>query len=489
MLDRWVWVMAGCGVALLLAVALRYGYHRDELYFLRAGQELAWGYVDQPPFTALVARIVSELFGGSLFALRLLPALSLGGCILVAGALAAEFGGNRSAQVLAAVCTALSGQFLGAAHLLSTTPFDFLAWGLVMLLVVRMVRTGNGTGWLWVGIVTGAALLNKWMIAFLILALLAGLLWVGPRRVFATPWIVVGAVIAIAALVPNLMWQADHGWPAFEVAEVIADRFRAEEGPLLFIAGQLLYPGPLSAPVWVAGLVFLAWAPSVAPYRFLVLTYALLFILFLAVSGKPYYLGAMYMPLFAAGGVAIERATFRGAPRARLALGFVLVGGIGTILIALPVLPERALATVPVQEINYDAAEQTGWPQFVRQVAEAYRTLPANRRADTAILAANYGEAGAIDRFGRAVGMPRAHSGHNNYWLWGPPPDSKTRVLAIGFHEIPPGFSDCRLLGRIQMPHDIDNDENGAPIVYCDALPAPWPKLWPRLQHFGRPNG
>ncbi|HEX2149432.1 MAG TPA: glycosyltransferase family 39 protein, partial [Actinomycetota bacterium] len=107
-----------------MAFAPLYGYHRDELYFLAAGRHPAWGYVDQPPLTPMIARLSETLFGNSLYGLRLVPALIAAGTVVMAGLLTKEFGGESRAQVLAAVAIAGSSLFLMLGHLLSTATID-----------------------------------------------------------------------------------------------------------------------------------------------------------------------------------------------------------------------------------------------------------------------------------------------------------------------------------------------------------------------------
>ncbi|MCB1247693.1 MAG: glycosyltransferase family 39 protein, partial [Acidimicrobiia bacterium] len=132
-LPTGVWLSAGSAVAVLLATSARYGFHRDELYFVVAGRNLAWGYVDQPPFTPLIARISEEVGSASPIALRLLPALAVGLVAVLAAMMARRFGGDRVAQVFAAFTTAFTGVLLGEGHLLSTAVFDYAFWAMVLL--------------------------------------------------------------------------------------------------------------------------------------------------------------------------------------------------------------------------------------------------------------------------------------------------------------------------------------------------------------------
>ncbi len=256
--------LAGAVALLLIVFAGRYGYHRDELYFLRAGRELAFGYVDQPPLTPLLARAMDELRPGSLVALRLPSALAAGLLVLITGLIAREFGGGRAAQLLAAACMAVSSILLITGHLLSTTTVDLLAWAALSWLLVRALRDG-GPAWLLAGVVAGVALQNKVQPAFLLAAVVLGVLAVGPRRSLASVWPWLGGGVALALWAPNLVWQAANGWPQLELAEAIAAGSSGTSEPwYLFLPFQLVLVSPLLVPVWALGLVAAGPRPGAA---------------------------------------------------------------------------------------------------------------------------------------------------------------------------------------------------------------------------------
>jgi len=197
--------------ALLIAFSGRYGYHRDELYFLADGRHLAWGYPDQPPLVPVIARLMSDLAPASLVVLRLPSAAASAALVVLTGLIAREFGAERTAQALAAICIAVAPLVVGAGQLLSTTTFDLPAWALASWLIVRILRTGNDRLWLAVGLVTGAGLFASDLVAFLLFAVVVALAVAGPRRPFGSPWLYAGGVIALAMWVPYLAWQASHG--------------------------------------------------------------------------------------------------------------------------------------------------------------------------------------------------------------------------------------------------------------------------------------
>ncbi|MCZ2857925.1 glycosyltransferase family 39 protein [Blastococcus sp. VKM Ac-2987] len=470
--------------ALLLALAGRYGYHRDELYFLRAGREAALGYVDQPPFTPLLAAALDALAPGSLTVLRLPSALAAGAVVVLTGLIAREFGGGRGAQLFAAACTAVSSILLAVGHLLSTTTFDLLFWALLSWLLVRALRDG-GASWLVPGLVAGLALQNKVQPAFLLAAVVLGLVLVGPRSVFRSPWPWAGGAVALAVWAPNLVWQAAHGWPQLALAEAIAAGGSGTSEPwYLFLPFQLVLVSPVLFPVWMAGWWRLLRDPALATWRCFAVAYAVLAVLFLVTGGKPYYLAGLYPLLLAAGADPALAWARRGGARARRTLvpALALSLAAGAVLM-LPVLPARWLPATPVPAVNYDAGETVGWPRFAAAVERARAGLPAG--AEVVVLTGNYGQAGAVDRFAPALGP--AYSGHNSYWTWGPPPEGAGAAVVVGLapQDLARWFGDVRPAGRIDNGVGLDNDEQGRTVWLATDRRLPWSEIWPQLRRLG----
>jgi Dolichyl-phosphate-mannose-protein mannosyltransferase len=476
--------LAGAVTAVLVVAASGYGYHRDELYFLVAGDHLAWGYADQGPFTPLIARAMSELAPDSLTVLRLPSALAAGATVLLTGLLARELGGRPRAELIAAACSAVAVIVLFTGHLLSTSTFDLLAWTAITWLAVRAVRTGDDRLWLVAGIVLGIGLLNKPLPAFLILGMAAGVAIAGPRRLLRSPFVWAGAAIALLLWSPWLIWQADHGWPQIDVSREIAGGGSTSSEPFWAVVPfQFLLVSPLLAPVWIAGLVRLFREPGLSDLRFLAWAWVVLAVVFMASGGKPYYLAGLLPALIGSGAVAVDRWLERGRTYLRRAalVGAVAISAVIGVIIALPVLP--AEDADPVVAVNEDVGETIGWPEFAETVAGVYRGLPERDRA--VILTRNYGEAGAIDRFGPDLGLPAAYSGHNAYGDWGPPPEGSAPVIAIGLRHDTAELGRCRSAATIDNRPGVDNDEQGTSVLVCSGPTRPWSEVWPELRSLG----
>jgi 4-amino-4-deoxy-L-arabinose transferase-like glycosyltransferase len=484
--SRVVVLIAAAVVLMLITFASGYGYHRDELYFIVAGHHLAWGYADQGPLTPLIARAMTEIAPESLTVLRLPSALAAGGTVLLTGMLSGELGGRRRAQAIAAACAAVGVIVLFTGHLLSTSTFDLLAWTAVTWLAVRAVRTGDDRLWLAAGGVLGVALLNKPLPAFLAVGLLAGIAISGPRRLLCSPYVWAGGAIALLLFLPWPIWQADHGWPQIDVSRSIArGESASSEAWWAVVPFQFLLVSPLLAPVWIAGLVRFFRDPELRDLRFLGWAWVILAVVFMASGGKPYYLAGLLPALLGAGSVWVDswlESGRRGLRRAAL-IGAVALSAVVGALISLPVLPARDAG--PVIDVNNDVGETIGWPAFVRTVAGVYRELPQGPRA--VILTQNYGEAGAIDRFGPDLGLPGAYSGHNAFGDWGPPPNGSAPVIAIGLDrsELGGHLVACQPAARIDNGLEIDNDEQGTEVFVCSGPRQSWSAEWPSLRHLG----
>jgi hypothetical protein len=230
------------------------------------------------------------------------------------------------------------------------------------------------------------------------------------------------------------------------------------------------------------GLVTLLGHPRLRQFRLFGVAWIVLVVAFLATGGKPYYLAGMFPVLLAAGAIETDAWLARGSPRRRGALLWcaVILSGLVSAVIALPVLPVKDAA--PVVAVNADVGETIGWPQLTRTVAGVYRR--SGGRA--VIFTANYGEAGALDRYGPALGLPSAYSGHNAFGYWGPPPDRAGPVVAVGLDRVDLGhFRGCRFAARVSNAARIDNDEHGAPIELCARTRGPWSRIWTHLRHLG----
>lgn len=471
--------LAGATVLVLLAVAGRYGYHRDELYFLVAGDHLDWGYVDQPPFTPLIARIADTLVPGSVVALRVIPALATGFTVVAGALLARELGASRRGQVLAAGAMAGGGFVLGVGHLLSTATFDLLAWMMTLWLVARLLRSGNTRLWWIIGGVAGLALLNKHLIVILGAAVAVGLLAERRFDLLGSRHLVGGGLLTLAIAAPNLIWQARNGWPQLDMADALAERL-ALENRLTLLPLQILFVGPLLVFLLIRGARWLAH-PEARRFRPLLWAWPVGLAVAFVSAGRPYYVLPLTITVLLAGIVASEA-----RPDDGRRLGWwVAASAITSLPLALPLLPVTQLSDGPVASTNEAAVETVGWPELAQQVAGVVASLPADEQDDVVPLTGTYGEAGALDRFGADHGLPAPFSPHNNYAYFRQPTDDGATVVAVRFApdgRLDPWFESCEVVDHVDNGLGVENEAQGQPIMVCRDLLGTWDEVWPQLQ-------
>jgi 4-amino-4-deoxy-L-arabinose transferase-like glycosyltransferase len=472
--------------ALLDIHADGFGYYRDELYFLSAGRHLAWGYPDQPPFVPLIARLMSDVAPGSLAVLQLPNALAGGALILLTALLAREFRGGKAAQLLACAMTAVA-PFISIMHGLSTEGFDLLATVLLCWLFTLILRTGLQQLWLVAGLAAGIGLLASDLVGFLVLTVVAGVVIAGPRRPLRSGWFYAGGVIALALWSPYLAWQASHGWPQLAVAHSIATGGSGSPSEWWnVVPGQLEQVPIWFAPVWITGLLRLLRNGSLRRYRAIGIAFLLLAVVFTAASGRPYYLAVVLPVLLAAGAQPTVEWLARGRRNLRrgtVAVGLVLSAAL--LAISLPIVPARSLQDMALAP-GAAALETVGWPAFVREIAHVYNSLPPAERLSTVVVTSNYGEAGAVDRYGHAYGLPTAYSPQTGYWYWGPPPAEKTVAVIVGADAAHVRMcGSARVAATLNDDVGIDNVEQGKLVWICTQLRRSWPALWPQLRYLG----
>lgn len=465
--------------AVLLAVATRYGYHRDELYFRMLGERPAFGYFDTPPLTPMLAKASIAVFGDTVFALRVAPALLVAATVVLVALTCRELGGGRTAQVLAAVGIAVSTMPLIAGHMLLTLTPDLALWAAAILFLLKAIRV-DPRWWLAAGAVVGLATYNRQLIALLVVSVGIGIVAVGPRSVLRSRWLWLGGLLGLVLALPNLVYQFTHDWPQLQMAEAL-DADDGAENRIIFVPLQF---GLVGGPLAVISVVGLVWLWRRRDLRFLVVAYPVACALTLYSGGRPDYVIGLLMLLYAAGCVPTGP-WMRTLGRKALVGAGVVLAAVVSIVMALPVLPVSAVDDFGMAAMNEAAVESIGWPAFAAQVGEVVADLPRNDRADAVLFAENYGQAGALDRWSEEHALPPVYSGHNELWWWGAPPEDSRVVVAVtestGFREL---FASCDQHATVDDGVGSWNEEQGKPILVCRDPVRPWSELWPELRNY-----
>jgi len=498
------------GLLLLLAFAkttlhfatnANYGYFRDELYYLACADHLAWGYVDHPPFSIAVLAVTRSLFGDSLLAIRLPAVLAGALTVVLTGWLARELGGGRFAQVLAALTFVFMPVALGMATFYSMNALDLLFWLGAVYVLVRVINTGDARFWVAFGVIVGVGMMNKISVGFLVFGVLVGLALTKQRHLLLSAWFWLGGMIAGLLFLPHVIWQLANGFPTLEFMRNASALKIQAMSVGAYLGAQVLYTSPAAVPIWLGGLTYLLFARAAGAYRALGIAYLAILALLVVQHGKAYYLAPAYPMLFAAGGVAYERLSGRHGWRwlQPVLMGLVTVVGLVVLPIAVPILPPELVVRyataigiqAPQEErqqrvvLAQHFADRFGWENMVATVARVYQALPPEDRARAAIFGGNYGEAGAIDFFGRRHGLPHAISGHNNYWLWGPGGTTGEVVIVVGAPraQLDPLFEDVTQAATVQSEYAMAY-ETTLPVYVCRRLKRPLAEVWQALKRY-----
>jgi 4-amino-4-deoxy-L-arabinose transferase-like glycosyltransferase len=493
------------GILILIALAKllfhtltngQYGWHRDELAMLDDARYLAWGYVAYPPLTPALTRLGLALFGPSLAGVRFFAALAQSAMMVLAGLIARELGASRTWQVVAALAVAGSPASLAESALIQYVAFDLLWWVLAAYFVVRLLKSENPRWWLGIGAVIGLGMMTKYTMAYFAVGIVGAVLLTKNRRYLASPWLWAGVALSLLIFLPNLIWQIRHDFISLDFLSDIHARDIRIGRTQGYLTEQLyLTAGPFALPLWVAGLYAYFFGVFHDRYRMLGWMYVIPFGLFLATQGRGYYLSPAYPMLVAAGAAAGNRwvkslaagwaRLAQGAAWAMVGLGLVIDG-----LLMLPLAPINSGLWDVTNEVHDLFREEIGWPELTETVADIYASLPEAEQAQTGILAGNYGEAGAINLYGPAYGLPEAISGINSYWYRGyGPGNGPQTAIVVGFQRIDALriFETCELAGEITNRYGVLNEETQyhRNIFLCRTLRRPWPELWPEMRWYG----
>jgi Dolichyl-phosphate-mannose-protein mannosyltransferase len=469
----------------------RYGFHRDELQFLSDASHLDWGFVAYPPFTPFVERVGLAIFGLSLVGLRLFSVLAQAAAIVVTGLMARELGGQRLAQVTAALAVALSPLPLFEGAEFQYTSFDYLWWVLISYFTIRLLRTENPRWWLAIGAAVGTGLLTKYSIVFFIAGLLGGLVLTRARRFLLSRWFWAGVGVALLIFLPNFIWQVRHQFISYSFLHHIHVRDVGQGRANGFLADQFrICVNVVAAPLWIMGLIAFLREPR---YRMLAWMYLISFALFYFAKGRGYYIAGAYPMLLAMGATSGERWLASLPLWVRRTIESVFFTGLAVCAAYVLAAVVPLASSGPLRDFalskNGDLREEIGWPELVKTVAGIRDSLSAEQQASLGIVVGNYGEQGAIEMLGPAYHLPPPISTTNSAWLRGYPTPQPTTLIVIGNsrEDVDGIFTGCRLAGHNGNAEGIRNEESEdhPDIFVCGPPRLPWPELWKKHRDFG----
>jgi len=487
--------IAAARLALHIVTNGQYGFHRDELQTLDDARHLDWGFVAYPPITPLLGRLELALFGTSLVGFRVFSAAAVSMVMVLAGLIAKELGGNRRVQLLAAAAAGIAPVSLAQGAVFQYVSFDYL-WGVtVSYLLIRLLKSEDPRWWVPIGAAIGLGMETRYTMGFLALGIAGAVLLTPARRFLRSGWLWSGVGVSILMFLPNLVWQAQHHFVSLEFLSRLHARDLQQGRYRGFFGGQLwVCVNLVTAPLTLLGLWFYLIRQEGRRYPLLAWTFLVTFALFAVAGARSYYTAPLYPMLVAAGSVAFGN--WLGGLRpawSRLACGAqwtaILAGGIGFGLLVMPVAPLGSSVWRITSKVHDQFREEIGWPELAKAVAGVYSSLPAEERERTGILADNYGEGGALNLYGPALGLPHAMCLTNSFWYRGYDPRLPQTVILAGFRleEGRKLFASCVVAARNTNPFGVENEESRdhPDILLCRNLRMPWPAYWARFRRFG----
>jgi hypothetical protein len=487
-------------IAAHLIIGSNSSIFRDEFYYIACANHPDFGYVDQPPLCAIVLGIWKTIFGDSLISIRILPSLTHALLMLVTALIVSEMGGSKFAQILAALCVLFAPGYLGVSSFYSMNSFDLLFWAFLFYIFVRIINDDNSKLWIWFGAIAGVGLMNKISVLFLLAGIIPAMLLVPQRKYFKDKYFWLGMLLAILIFFPYILWNYMHNFATLEFMSNAANLKNAVIPLPAFIFSQLVEMNPFIAIVWITGLVTFLTSKQLRKYKIFAFAYIIIFLIFAFQKGKPYYLFPYYTVLISAGAVSITAFAEKKLYFINyIAAGLVIISGIIFSPLAIPVLPPESLIAYqdiigikpPAGEKGKQAqlpqhlADRYGWEELTAKVAGIYNSLSDSEKSRTGIYAQNYGEAGAIDYYGRKYDLPKAICGHNNYWLWGYGNEYTSNFIIIGgdiekhMEEFEEVYIAAVHTNKYAMPF-----ENNLTIYIARGLKKPMREVWQGLKFY-----
>lgn len=507
--KTWVYILSAfvfLKISLHVILNAQWSFHRDELLYLALGRHLAWGYASVPPAIGFWAWFGDSVLGGSVGAIRLIATLFGSITVLMTGLIAKEiwpttkapFTGNWS-MTLIGMAGITAGAFLRPSMLFMPVVFDVFYWTLLCWIFIKYINT-NDTSWLlYFGFTAGLGLLNKYTVLIFLFSMLSGLLLTSYRKIFSRRQLYYAIGSTLLILSPNIYWQYTHSFPVFEhMSKLSATQF-SHVSLSGFAIDQLLFFLP-ALPIWIAGLYVLLICKETAPWRIFGWMYLMVILILLAFSAKSYYSIGAYPVLIAAGAVYLENKTQDKWRMIRYILpGWMILFGLINLPASLPLLPPakearfvKVLTRIPGMEgilrwedgrqydLPQDFADMLGWKEIALHTGKTWQNITDKKTAG--IYAENYGQAGAIEHFGKPYDLPQVLSFSDSYRYWLPdtlPADFQTLIYVndeLG-SDMPGYFQKIEKVFELDMPL---SRQHGTQIYLCQY---PTPAFFDRMNN------
>ncbi|CAM3525745.1 hypothetical protein FSS13T_20180 [Flavobacterium saliperosum S13] len=468
-----------------------YGFHRDELLHLSVSEHLDWGYMEFPPFIAVVGKLAHFLFGYLLSGVRLFPTLAGVAILMLCCMITKELGGKKNAIVLSGISVLAFIPFFRNHTLFQPVAFDQLFWTLGFYFLVRYLNTKNIKFLVYLGITAGIGLMNKYTFVVWGFGIAVGLLFFEKGKAFRNKWLYISGILALILVLPNIVWQFNHDFPLLTHLQQLKESQLDEIGPYDFALEQLKMPFTLI--ISLIGLSACFFDKELKKYKSIGVAVLVIFFTMWFLQSKAYYFFAIYPMLFALGAVKVEKLLERKSAWNYVVAAILFVPTVYFIPMATPLLPIEAFVAYnklqPEKDgriiLTGDYADMFGWDEQVKLVDSLYTSLSKSEQQKCVILAENYGEAGALKILGKKYGLPNPVCRHGSFWIWGPGEKEGEVFISVGNEKdvVYEFFEEHTLVKLVTHKYAID-EENNIPVYICRKPRIKLKEIWPGLEKY-----
>ena len=484
---------------------VEYGIFRDEFYYLAMSENLDFGYLDVPPLAPLLLAFVRLFFGVSYFSLHLLPAIS--GCLILCLSylIVKKLNGGIFAVVLTLSCITFAPQFVAFGSFYSYDYLDQFFWILTLFTIVLLLKSENKKYWIYFGVAAGFGLLSKITILYLGFGIFLALILTKNRKYLLTWQFWIGGIIAFLIFSPYIIWHISKDMIVMDYYKNYASGKAAGTNPFDFLSNHIITLNPLTLPVWLSGFFYFLFNREVKKYNLISIAFIIVSAVSILTKTK-YYLVTPFFPLlFAGGAVFIESIILKKQEKYILAAGriyssFIILGGLFIVPLARPVIPAESYIKLSnmikldkqVKVENHKLsllpqfyADRFGWEEMVVKIKEAYDTLTDDEKKKCAIIVGNYGEAGAIEYYGKKYNLPKPVSGHLQYYIWGDRGHTGEAAIILGWkkEDVQIAYDEVIQTGEIYHKYAMPY-ENNQPVYVCRKLKIPFEKILKKIKNF-----
>jgi len=437
-------------ICLHLLADLHSGFQGDELLHIDAGNHLASGYMEFPPFIGMVAFIQNLTGSTSVFVHHLFSHIASLTIIILAGKITLELGGKINSLVLVLITLLAAPAFTRTHELFQPVVFSQLFWLLDFLYLVKFVKTSDKKYLLLLTLVSAIGILTKYDIAFFIFGMSSLFMYKRTRSIVLNRSLVLYFFLFLSVISMNVIWQLKNGLPLFQHMSELYKTQLNEQSVGKVLLDLFIQLNPFAVSIYLAGILYVTVLKKDEQNRIISISIIISVFLLAVARGKPYYFFPVFICLTIFGSIWLDNKLLK-KRRWLFYSQIILLVMSGAVMIphGMPVLSlDRYLqfAGIEKEDGRYPLSfeefySQYQWKKVLTSVHKTVNSLPPNERADCLIWGKHYKQAGLINLFSEEYNLPEAISYHGSYYAWAPETgDLPGTVISISNKGVPEEF-------------------------------------------------